>query len=79
MTSRQSIDDLIQAICQRSPALADNAWLPLTTRELEYIYESIGQHFIRERMTEKKVLDTLVKLEYIPGCPCSSGESFEGG
>lgn len=70
--NKQLIDNLIQAICHQSPLLADDAWLPLTARELKYIYESIGHHFVKERIMNKDKPDAAaVALDAVGG-------SFDG-
>lgn len=43
--------DLADAICRRSPLIADNTGLMLTGQELAAIYEIVGKHYLREKVT----------------------------
>lgn len=64
---RNGVEMLIDAICRRSVMHADAIGLPLAQAELEYVYERVGQHFIRERVTDKAMPDMAVLIDFISG------------
>lgn len=56
---------LVNAIMHQSTMAADSVGLKLSAAELLFVFESIGQAFVKERVTNGNVSLSIVVLDYI--------------